>query len=151
MLVANLRNATEHNYLSERFKKAYEFLAREDLATLETGRYSIDGTNVFANIMEYNTAPAAEKNMEAHKNYYDVQFVASGEEVLQYAPLESVEEAAPFDAEADFGMYGTPQNLSTIYLSAGDMVVVAPEDAHKPGCTAEAQSHVRKVVVKVHV
>ncbi|MEG0072655.1 MAG: YhcH/YjgK/YiaL family protein [Raoultibacter sp.] len=34
-------------------------------------------------------------------------------------------------------------------MEAGDVVVVAPEDAHKPGCVGNAPCQVRKIVVKV--
>ena len=33
----------------------------------------------------------------------------------------------------------------------GDLIVVAPEDAHKPRCVAGAPCQVKKVVVKVAV
>ena len=39
---------------------------------------------------------------------YDVQFVVSGEEVMQYAPLEGLAKVQPFDEDADFGLYCTP-------------------------------------------
>ena len=37
----------------------------------------------------------------------------------------------------------------TVLLLPGDMIVVAPEDAHKPRCAAGEPEFVRKVVVKV--
>ena len=36
-------------------------------------------------------------------------------------------------------------------LLPGDLIVVAPEDAHKPRCCADGHEFVRKVVVKVKV
>ena len=43
MLVAQLDNALRHDYLSERFRKAYAFLNRDDLRALPVGRVDIDG------------------------------------------------------------------------------------------------------------
>ena len=78
MLVASIENAEAHDYLSERLKKAYAFLRENDLGALSCGRHDIDGEDVFANVMEYDTVPAEAKKLEAHKLYYDVQCVASG-------------------------------------------------------------------------
>lgn len=150
MLVTNLDHASANDYLNERFAKAYAFLAQDNLAALPLGRNDIDGDDVFANVQEYDTVPAAEKQLEAHRRYYDVQFVVSGEELLQYTQLEGLPECQPFNEGDDFGLYETPAQVTNVVLRAGDMAVLAPEDAHKPGCTlGAAPCHVRKIVVKV--
>ncbi|WP_371298064.1 YhcH/YjgK/YiaL family protein [Paraeggerthella sp.] len=146
-----LAHAAQNDYLAERFRKAYEFLSRDDLAALPLGRVDIDGDDVFANVQEYETVPAPDKRMEAHRRYYDVQFVVSGEELIQYAPLEGMIEIGSFDEDSDFGVYGTPPGCSSIVLRAGQIAVFAPEDGHKPGCSFGAAKHVRKIVVKVRV
>ena len=139
MLVTTLDHAAGNDYLAARFQKAYAFLNRDDLGSLPLGRVDIDGDAVFAE----------EKQLEAHRRYYDVQFVVSGEEVMQYAPLEGLAKVQPFDEDADFGLYCTPERPSSIVLRAGDVAVLAPEDAHKPGCALDAPCCVRKIVVKV--
>lgn len=149
MLASTLRHAADHDYRSARFQAAYAFLAQADLAALPLGRVDIDGDAVFANVQEYDTVPAAEKDMEAHRRYFDVQFVVAGEEVMEYAPLEGLAEAQPFDEDADFGLYVAPERPSSVVLRAGDVAVLAPEDAHKPGCALDAPGRVRKIVVKV--
>ena len=149
MLVTTLDHAAGNDYLAARFQKAYAFLNRDDLGSLALGRVDIDGDAVFANVQEYDTVPAAEKDMEAHRRYFDVQFVVAGEEVMEYAPLEGLAEAQPFDEDADFGLYVAPERPSSVLLRAGDVAVLAPEDAHKPGCALDAPGRVRKIVVKV--
>ena len=151
MLVTPLSHTLDHDYLAERFRKAYEFLARDDVANLPLGRIDIDGDDVFANVQEYETVPAPDKRMEAHRRYFDVQFVVSGEELVQYAPLEGLIEIGSFDEKTDFGSYGTPPGCSSIVLRAGQVAVFAPEDAHKPGCSFGSPKRVRKVIVKVRV
>ena len=151
MLVTTLDHAAGNDYLAARFQKAYAFLNRDYLGSLPLGRVDIDGDAVFANVQEYDTVPAEEKQLEAHRRYYDVQFVVSGEEVMQYAPLEGLAKVQPFDEDADFGLYCTPERPSSIVLRAGDVAVLAPEDAHKPGCALDAPCCVRKIVVKVLV
>lgn len=150
MLVSRLADATAHDYLSARFRAAYDFLRTADLANLPLGRVDIDGDAVFANVQAYDTVPSASKHLEAHRRYYDIQFVASGEEVLQVAPLAGLPAVQPFDDEADFGLYETPAATTDVVLRAGDMAVVGPDEAHKPGCMlGTAPAPVRKIVVKV--
>ena len=54
-------------------------------------------------------------------------------------------------AENDLKFYEEPAMSGTVLLLPGDMIVVAPEDAHKPRCAAGEPEFVRKVVVKVKV
>ncbi|WP_449314731.1 YhcH/YjgK/YiaL family protein [Rubneribacter sp.] len=149
MLLAPLAHAARTDYASDRFRKAYAFLEREDLSALPLGRTDIDGDEVFALVSEYDTAPAPDLRMEAHRRYCDIHCMVSGEELIQYAPLEGLIEIGSFDEEADGGRYGTPPWCSSIVLRAGQLAVFAPGDAHKPGCSFGAAKPVRKVVVKV--
>ncbi len=150
MLVTDIAHAVSNDYLSERFRLAFEFLSRDDLASLPLGRNEISGDEVFANVQEYDTVAVSEKQFEAHRRYYDVQFVVSGEEAVFYVPLENACPAGSFDVDADFGLYDADGMASEIALHAGELAVLAPEDAHKPGCSlGEGSNHVRKIVVKV--
>ncbi len=149
MLVTALKTAEDNDYLNERMKKAFSFLRDTDLQALPCGRHDIDGDLVFANVMEYDTVPADQKDLEAHRLYYDVQYVVEGHEALYYAPLEGLAEASAFNEQDDFGLYKTPAFASCIYMKAGELVIAAPEDAHKPGCCIDEPCHVKKVVVKV--
>lgn len=149
MLVTALTTANANDYLSERFRTAYDFLSRADLAELPLGRNEIDGENVYANVLEYDTVPATEKELEAHRDYYDVQFVVSGEELLQYALCDGLATVQDYNEQDDFCLLKTPEPVTSIALHAGELAIFAPEDAHKPGCALSKPTHVRKIVVKV--
>jgi YhcH/YjgK/YiaL family protein len=47
--------------------------------------------------------------------------------------------------------YSDPDLYGQVLLREGDLIVVAPEDAHKPRCAAGAPAPVQKVVVKVKI
>ena len=138
MLVTPLAHAAQNDYLAERFRKAYEFLSRDDLAALPLGRVDIDGDDVFANVQEYETVPAPDKRMEAHRRYYDVQFVVSGEELIQYAPLEGMIEIGSFDEDSDFGVYGTPPGCSSI--ARARLPCSPPKTGISPGARSARRS-----------
>ena len=44
-----------------------------------------------------------------------------------------------------------PDLFGEVLLREGDLIVVAPEDAHKPRCAAGEPAPVKKVVVKVKI
>ena len=51
--------------------------------------------------------------------------------------------------ENDVVFYEDPELYGQVLLKEGDLIVVAPEDAHKPRCAAGTPAPVKKVVVKV--
>lgn len=53
--------------------------------------------------------------------------------------------------ENDVVFYEDPPMYGQVLLREGDLIVVAPEDAHKPRCAAGEPGPVKKVVVKVKI
>lgn len=151
MLTGNLAVVDRYDYLEERFKKGYDFLKNTDLKALPVGRVEIDGDDLFASVQEYTSIKADECRFEAHNQYFDIQYVVEGEEQFGYAKRADLKEAGPYSEADDIVFFEEPEQSGTVYLKAGDCIVVAPEDAHKPRCEAGKACHVRKIVLKVKV
>lgn len=151
MLAATLGYVDRYDFQNERFQKAYAFLRQNDLSALPLGKHEVAGDEVFANVQEYDTVPAAQKHYEAHRRYFDIQYIVSGEEAIAVTPVDEVEPLQEFDEGNDFCLYGEPRSCAWIPLHAGELAILGPEDAHKPGCSLEGPAAVRKVVVKVAV
>ena len=150
MIIGTLATCERYYALGERFRKALEFLKERDIATMEPGRYDIDGDDIFALVQQYVTKTIDECSLEAHRVYADVNYIAEGFEYLGYAPLERAgkpvveytpeKEAAFFEKECDFFL-----------LRKGDIAIVFPEDAHMPQKRALVPVSVRKACIKVRV
>ena len=54
------------------------FVEKVEKEKLPTGRYELDGDNLFALVQEYESKPKAEARMESHRLYTDLQYVISG-------------------------------------------------------------------------
>mgnify|MGYP002799369783 FL=1 len=149
MFFSPLSLATKYNYLDDKFTAAYKWLQDTDLDTTPVGSSPIC-EGVTANVQEYNTFPASEGNFETHDAYFDIQYVISGKEQFGYCKREGLvlKQDVP---ENDVKFYEEPALSGTVLLLPGDMIVVAPEDAHKPRVAADGPEFVRKVVVKVKV
>ncbi len=52
---------------SARLDRALDWLRTVDPSTLELGRNDIDGDDIFANVLRFETSPAGSKSYEAHQ------------------------------------------------------------------------------------
>lgn len=152
MIVTDLEHAPEQLPASPALEKALAFLRRGDIADLPDGRYEIDGDRVYAMAQRYETIVPAEPRFEAHRKYLDVQFIASGSEVIAWAPVRLMKISDPYEEEKDicFGLVEKGR-WTPVRLEAGQLAVLYPEDAHAPRLAAGLPGQAVKVVVKVAV
>jgi YhcH/YjgK/YiaL family protein len=152
MIVTDVKHITCHGDVTLAFTKAIEFLRLRGIHDLPDGKVEIEGDNVFAIIQRYETQEADTPKFEYHRKYIDVQYLASGEEIIGWAPVERMTITDPYDAEKDvaFGTMATGK-WTPVYLQAGQAAVFWPDDGHAPKLAAGAPSAVMKIVVKVAV
>jgi YhcH/YjgK/YiaL family protein len=135
----------------ERWEKAFNFLKNSDLSKLELKRYDIDGDNLFATISEYVSKNEETAKFEAHRKYIDLQYVISGKEVMNIAPLTSIKEiVTPYDDKKDIE-FVTVSKVVNYKASPSNFFIFFPTDVHRPGLKDGENSQVRKVVIKVKV
>jgi YhcH/YjgK/YiaL family protein len=151
MIVDKIGNAGVYAGLSERLAKALEALKKEDFSKKPDGRYDIDGSNLYYLVQRYQTKPMEQCKLEAHENYIDIQFVADGEEILAYTPIDNLETLAPYNKEKDIIFYKTPAKITSVNLTPGMFCVLYPQDSHMPKCQLSGPSNVLKIVVKVKI
>jgi YhcH/YjgK/YiaL family protein len=152
MIVADLKHIEHQISMAPALKKAIDFLRRWDIHKMSDGKVEIDGDRVFAIVQRYETVMTDAPKFEYHRKYIDVQFVASGEEVIGWAPMERMSITESYDADKDicFGIVATGK-WTPLLLRAGQLAVLWPEDGHAPKLAAGASSSVMKIVVKVAV
>ena len=150
MFFTNIKLAKKYNYLNEKFLKSYDWLESHDLNSLPAGKYEIEDGDVFANVQEYTTLPVDEKKFEAHDKFFDIQYLIDGVEFFGICDREGlkVKEAKP---ENDVLFFETPDTYGHVILHPDEFIVVAPEDAHMPGCCMDKPASAKKVVIKVRV
>ncbi|WP_119080585.1 YhcH/YjgK/YiaL family protein [Chitinophaga alhagiae] len=150
MIIDSLDNAHLYHGLGPRFVKAFEYLQQTDFSTLEKGKYEIEGNTIFAIVNEYQTVDPAGEQMEAHKKYIDVQYVAKGEEQIGHDFLNGQTPSRAYDGDADYMLFGErPAFFSR--LAQHQFAIFFPSDLHMPNLTAGVQQPVKKVVIKISV
>ncbi len=151
MLTTEIELVEKYDYLADKFKRAFRFLKETDFTGVRPGRIEIDGEDIFAEVQEYETKPEADCRFESHRKYFDIQYMAEGEEYFGYIPLKELEKDTGYDEERDLEFYLPPRTYGRVHLKKGDFAVVSPEDGHQPRCIGEAPCQVKKIVVKVKV
>lgn len=147
------KRALAVNYFKnkERWDKAFSFLKNSNLSTLETGRHNIDGDNLYASISEYLTKNESEARFEAHRKYIDIQYVVSGKEIMQIAPLALRDTVfQEYDETKDIEFFSVKEHKS-LTATPEKFFIFFPSDAHRPRLKTETADTVRKVVIKLKI
>ena len=135
----------------ERWAKAFKFLKSNDLTKLELKRYDIEGDNLFATVSEYQSKNEESAKFEAHRKYIDIQYVISGKEIMNLAPISTLKDVlTPYDAVKDIEFI-TVSKVVNYKASPSNFFIFFPDDAHRPGLKDGLNSPVRKIVIKVKV
>jgi len=151
MVIDKLENAYLYAGLSARIKRGLEVLKDKKLSAKKDGRYEVDGDGLYYIVQRYTTKPIREGRLEAHKKYIDIQFAASGEEVMGHCLLGQLDVEEPYDEAKDVVFYKVPEKINTVKLSEGMFCILFPQDGHIPGCQLAGPCEVLKAVVKVKI
>lgn len=150
MILDQLSNASLYEGVSEPIAAALKYLKETDFSRLPTGKVVLRDTAMFAIVQDYQSRPVAQCLWESHRKYIDVQFVASGSEVIGHSHIANLRETKAYSEADDVALYEGDGNMITV--PAGWFTVFFPEDGHKPCAAVNDQpSPVRKVVVKIAV
>ena len=147
MIFDRIENIESYTALSERIAKALRLLKETDFASMEPGRYEVDGTDLYYMVQCYDTRD--NNKPEAHRDYADIQYVVSGKENMGVAPLKDMGEPIEGKPEKDIWFYSG--KITDVPMTEGVFTILFPQDAHAPQRINGEVSAVRKVVVKVRL
>lgn len=147
--IGNIASRIDSGSDNRRVHKAFEFLHRDDLASLPVGRYSIDGDNVFALVQDCELRRTDDvRDAEVHRRYIDIQTPLTGEETYGVARLSDANFRKVFDSLAD--IQRCEQGLDYFTLRPGQFAAfLPPRCLHAPGLAFGEPRRIRKLVVKV--
>lgn len=150
MITDTIKNRDIYTPLSPRMKTALDYLGTTDFSVKETGRYNIDGDNIFALVQEYQTIPREEAKWEYHKEYIDIQYIVEGAEQIGFGSTDKMEIMTEYDPVNDIAFLKGEGDYAT--LTEGCFGVFFPHDAHQPKVApGKVPGEVKKVVVKIKV
>lgn len=129
------------------YQKAVEFIKDGRLEGLPVGTHTIDGDNLWVNIVETNLKPASEARLEAHNIYIDLQVPLSRDERFGVKPRNECGEERDASAENDIVFFDDPVT-ETELVKAGETITFTPDTAHAP---LIGEGPIRKAIFKIRV
>lgn len=147
MIIDYLKNSHLYYEMDSKIQTAFEFLRNLDLHSLEDGKYEIEGNDIFALVQSYNTSPIKDGKWEAHRKYIDIQYIASGNELMGYANISDMNLTEEYSYEKDvLFLDGTGDFF---IVKSGMFALFTPEDAHLPGRSVDTTAAIKKVLIKI--
>ncbi len=155
MILQNFNSGFDESRYPESLQKALKYLRTTDFSSLADGEYEIEGRNIYAKVFNTESKLSQDTHAEYHKDYIDVQYWLSGEELMGYAPMPSDADYRLYSASEEDDLYllsDVPENEIFIPCKTGDYIILFPEDIHRP-TVAKGNKIIkyRKVVIKVRV
>jgi len=114
---------------------------------MATGKYVIDGTNVYASITEDPSKDYDKTQWESHRKYIDLQICNKREEKMGKYSFTQLTVTKPYDDTKDLANYSGEGKIYTV--PAGTFMIFFPANAHRPNITPGGNKVVKKLVIKV--
>lgn len=149
MIVDRITNIQLYSDINSSVSKALNYIKNTNFNLLETGRFEIEGKDIFSIISKYTTKNMEDCRLEAHRKYIDIHYMAEGSEMIGYSLFAGQEQATEYDSENDFILYRGDKNY--LKLEAGMFAIFFPTDLHMPGMMIDKPAMVKKIVLKVKV
>ena len=149
MIIDRLENWKQYHF-GAAWAKAFEFLLTLS-PDAEEKRYPIQGDDIFAIVMSYDTCSPEISLFESHQKYIDIQTTLLGTERFECAFTDTLTVQVPYDDAKDVQWYKRMiPGQTRVDVSPDTFVMLYPHDAHMAALmTGERSEHVKKVVVKI--
>lgn len=149
MIIDRVEN-WKHYHFGSAWTKAFEFLLTLS-PDAEEKKYTIQGDDIFAIVMSYDTCSPDTSLFESHQKYIDIQTTLLGTERFECAFTDTLSVQVPYDDEKDVQWYKRMiPGQTRVDVSSDTFVMLYPHDAHMAALmTGEISEHVKKVVVKI--
>jgi YhcH/YjgK/YiaL family protein len=150
MIIDSLSNTSKYASLHPHFAKAFAYISSTDLASLEPGKYDIDGNHVRGIVSDKNGTTAAESiaKFECHDAHIDIQVCIRGKETIGWKPRSScVLPKGEYNPDKDVLFYDDAPDMF-FGLTDHQFAIFYPEDVHAPMI---GEGAIKKLVIKVKI
>lgn len=129
--------------------KAFAFLKDNNLDSLKTGKYSIDGENAYADITDNPSSELKDAKWHSHQKYCDIMYVIKGKETIGIEPIAGAPILIPFNGKGDSQFYNQDMQ-GKYYLSNPDtFFILFPSDVHRPFIKVDGCDSVKRIRIKI--
>ena len=113
--------------------------------------YPLQGNDVFARVISYETKSPDTAVLEAHRKYIDIQMMIQGIECIKWFPVKALKVGVHYDMIKDVEFFHHPLYCpARVDLCPETFIALFPHDAHMTQLMCgNIPRVVKKVVVKV--
>lgn len=152
MFYSKLENSEKMAVYPPVIQKGLEWLRNADLLSMETGRYYIDGDDMFLNLDDMTTHPYEGSHPEVHTKYVDLMYWPEGGEKIGYGSYQGNEKIFEDHPENDIKFLESVENENFLTSAPGYFAVFFPWDAHRPSLMlGDAPATTRKGTMKINI
>jgi YhcH/YjgK/YiaL family protein len=144
-----LEFAKQYHANKAAWDKAIAFMSDHNLDSLKTGKYIIDGENVFADVTDNPSSELKDAKWHSHRQYCDIIYVIKGKEKTGIAAIKGAPVIIPFNDKGDSQFYNQDMK-GRYYISNPDtFFILLPSDVHRPFIRVEGCSYVKRIRIKI--
>lgn len=151
MILDTLEHIKNYKNVLHFMEEITAFIERAKSENLPKGRYELKGNDLFAMIQEYETKSVADGNLEAHKQYADLQYMLEGEEVIYASAVEKLSVMEDRTPKEDILFFQEQGGDVQAKLTKDMFGIYFPHDAHQPCCYVSTPGYVKKIVFKIKI
>ena len=129
--------------------KAFAFMSDHNPDSLKTGKYIIDGENVFADVTDNPSSELKDAKWHSHRQYCDIIYVIIGKEKTGIAPIPGAPVITPFTGKGDSQFYNQEMNGSYYVSNPDTFFILLPSDVHRPFIRVEGYNYVKRIRIKI--
>lgn len=153
MQIDTLQRASEYPDLTSdvAWIEAFDWLRNHQDNLPDTGEHKFGDMGLVANVQSNFTRARDITTFESHVQFIDLQYIASGQECIEWEPIESLQEKAAYDSTNDVTLYHRTTRSTTLLMTPGRWAIFLPHDGHMPNIQIGHSIEVHKVVIKIPV
>ena len=141
----------EESTVKERISFAVNYLSKLHVDESDAGK-RVDVNDFFYYcVQSYTTKVADECRLESHRKFIDVQIVIRGREIIEIADISRLDIKEDYNFDKDITFWNIPTRLASVTLTAGDLIILYPENAHRGAISVFKNENVLKIVGKVKI
>lgn len=148
MILDAIENSALAEGISPLFRKAFDYVRHNDLASAPAGVTEIDGKDLYISISEFDGKHACETRLETHRRYIDIQIPISAAETIGWKRSCTLASPEGGYSEQDDIRFYNDRPTAYITVNPGEYVIFFPDDAHAPGI---ATHRIKKAVIKIKI
>jgi len=144
-----LEFAKQYHGNKSAWDKAFAFIRDHDLDSLKTGKYIIDGGNIFADVTDNPSSELKDAKWHSHRQYCDIIYVIKGKEKTGIAPTKEAPVIIPFNDKGDSQFYNQEMKGSYYVSNPDTFFILLPSDVHRPFIRVEGCNYVKRIRIKI--